>query len=125
MAKNNTRTLYIVRGLPGSGKSTLAALLTDHRYSVDDDAGPGHRSSEYMRALGDECYGRVQEAMERGHDVVSVDNCFVSYRSMDRYKDLAWTYGYRVSVVAMQNEFGSVHDVPPAAQKGMEESWEW
>ncbi len=119
-------TLNLIRGLPGSGKSTYAKSLCalhleadmyfmrDWTYQFD---------SAKIKDAHKWCQHATKLAMETGMDV-TVSNTFCTRREIQPYLDLAKTYGYKVNLVEMKNQYGSIHNVPETVLDNMKARWE-
>ena len=123
------RTLYLVRGLPGSGKTTLAHKLADQVFSADDyfyEKGKGvyHFASEELPMAHSECRRKTASAMATGSTDIAVANTFSQAWEAADYFELAKVYGYRVSVVECQSQFGNIHGVPESSMERMRDRWE-
>ena len=110
------KTLVLVRGLPGSGKSTIASYFKDFEHYENDQYfekdGVYNYKAELAGEAAKDCLDRVTQAMERGVDIV-VTNTFLTYWEYKNYYRAAQDHGYKVHKVLCQDEFGSVHNVPP------------
>ncbi len=130
--------LKLIRGLPGSGKSELAQFVCDANriagiircdmFAADDLFYDQHGEYKFDRSrLGNAhaaCQEHVLNAMVERVNVVIVHNTFTQNWEMDPYKKMAKDYGYTVSVVHMENRFGSVHGVPDDKIEAMKLRWE-
>ena len=122
-------TMYLIRGLPGSGKSTLAkklvgkdAVFENDHFFVGEDGVYRFDPTRIKAAVAD-CLSRVLNfvavakedyeigAIQRMPDI-AVANTFVKRDHMDFYVDLAYIWGYQVIEIVMQNNLGSIHNVP-------------
>lgn len=126
MTDNNT--LFIIRGLPGSAKTTLGKMLSEQTFAADDFFEEEDGSYNFDPAKLGEAHGfckiRVEQALAHKCPVVSVCNTFTQAWEAAPYFELAKKYGYRVSVIHCQNDFGNVHGVPVEAIERMKERWE-
>jgi predicted kinase len=123
-----SRALYIIRGLPGSGKTTLAKALAPHANAANDDYfyGPNgykYDSTRHFDARS-QCARRVANFMRDGHPNVAVHNTFIKHKAYAEYLELAKQFGYKVIIVSMQAQLGSVHNVPPDVMRSMAADWE-
>lgn len=123
-----SKTLYLVRGLPGSGKSTLAQRLApdatfeaDQFFVVD---GEFRFDLSKIKDAHESCFRRCREAMLSDRTEVVVSNTFARRHEMSKYQLLAEELGWRVSVIHMENHFGSTHGVPTEVLARMEDRWE-
>ena len=118
------KTLYLIRGPYGSGKTTLAMALAPGAHVENDHFYPlsngGRRSPNEASAL---CLERVETLMEKGEPTIAVSNCFIGRTSVLEYERLAQRMGYRLSVVCMQNAFGSTHAVSEGEGNYMRQTW--
>lgn len=125
-----TSVLYLIRGLPGNGKSTLAAQLTPFVFATDDyfeKIVDGNKVYDYVyeklaQAHAD-CVSRVEAAMAAGKRPIAVANTFSQPWEMDKYIELAITYGYSVFVLECQNNFENTHKVPQQTIDAMRARW--
>ena len=122
--------LYVIRGLPGSGKSSLAKeLIIDHGkvFSADDYF---ERSGQYifnpakLPEAHDECRENVRKAMESKCPKIAIHNTFSKRWEAEPYFALAKKFGYSVSVIECQSNFGNIHNVPNDKILKMIERWE-
>lgn len=120
-------TLTLIRGLPGSGKSTYAKrhfdclVLENDMWHVSD--GVYRWSEESLMESLDWVYGLARSVLGKGRDVC-IANTFTKRRFVESYRRLAEECGARFAVVRLENRFGSVHHVPAATMKSMEEHFE-
>lgn len=134
--------MYLIRGLPGSGKSYLAENLMAEELRWEDeetDVEPADRvleadqfftkngvyafDPEKLKEGHADCLKRAIQLMTEGK-VLAVANTFSQGWEMEPYLREAERYGYEVVVLTMQNDFGSVHGVPPEAVQRMRNRWE-
>lgn len=118
--------LYFIVGLPGSGKSTYANRLKDeknikHHYEADmamyeDDKYVFKRSK--LPGAHAWCYVMTEVAMKEKEDVI-VSNTSLRKKEAQPYFDLAKLYGYKVHLIRMNGNYGSVHGVPSDVYKRM------
>lgn len=121
-----SKTLYIVTGPVGSGKSTLARALTQWEYCADYwfyDAEVYRFDHTKLPEARQWCQGQVDNAMRLGKGVVCVHNTCRTGWEVEFYIALAKSHGYRVSLVEMCNDFGSVH-APREVFTRMNDTWE-
>ncbi len=120
-------TLYIIRGLPGSGKSTFAKQLVEagiaqEHFEADMFMG---EVFDYKRLpeVHQACLIHTGIALFEGKDVV-VANVFSKKEHVDVYKRLAEQFEAVVSIIHMENNGTSVHDVPVKTLEKMRAQWE-
>jgi len=122
------KTLYIIRGLPGSGKSTLAAALVGREYHEADqyfmETGSYKFDPTKLKEAHQWCHHRVSAAMQFGVAKIAVSNTFTQPWELQPYLELAAEYGYEVSIITCENDFGSTHNVPPESINKMASRWE-
>lgn len=124
------KKLYILQGIPGSGKSTyiqkLVARLAPSRYrvvSADNyfvELGGGTYAFDASK-LSDahsQCFRLFINAVQKGVDVVVVDNTNTSIGEVAPYQLGGQAYGYDVEIVRIQCDPAiaaarNVHGVPP------------
>lgn len=127
------RNLYLIRGLPGSGKTTLAYELSDvwgaSHYEADDffidDNGIYRYNKELIGAAHAHCIAMAGTAMLNNQPDIIVSNTFTTLKEMEVYFQLAKKHGYIVSVILMQSEFISTHNVPAATLEKMKGRFEY
>tara|TARA_Y100000310_G_scaffold332881_1_gene409318 strand:+ start:7765 stop:8133 length:369 start_codon:yes stop_codon:yes gene_type:complete len=119
-----------VRGLPGSGKSAVAAeLVSDcgEMYAADDYF---EKSGEYifdparLPEAHEECRNNVERAMEAKCPKIAIHNTFSKRWEAEPYFALAEKYGYSMSIIECQSNYGNVHGVPDSTVLNMIERWE-
>lgn len=117
------KTMYLLRGVSGSGKSTLAKNLAamsggwhfeNDTYHMDDSGVYRYDIANKEKAQ-DLCFSAAAEKILKGDgkDVI-VANCNTDHDAIDKYLELAKTFGYTVVSLVVENRHGnnSVHDVP-------------
>lgn len=111
-------TMTLVRGIPGSGKSTLAKDICDYTRAVHLEADMYfvHDSAylfdpKWIGAAHDWCKKAADIQLTNGHSVV-VSNTFTTIKELRPYFEIALEHGIIPSVVLLQNDYGSIHDVP-------------
>lgn len=134
-----TKTLYIVRGVPGSGKSTFAEALVHSdfliceadKYFVDREGNYNFDGSK-LKEAHEWCRDRVETYMkdsllnDQFYREIAVSNTFTREWEMQAYIDLADKYGYRVFSIIVENRHGNsnTHGVPVEAVTKMKERFE-
>lgn len=118
--------LTIIRGLPGSGKSTLAK--TYNAFHVEADMyhviGDEYRyDTKRQKDAHNWCFAMFAMAVEAGIDVV-VSNTFTRLWEFSEYIEKAKQYHYKISVIRLENDFGSIHNVPEYVVRQMETRFE-
>lgn len=126
--------LVIVRGLPGSGKTTTAIKYGEglqcnwSHYEADqyfvDAEGNYNWDRKKIREAHEWCQGMVKEDMAKGYTVI-VSNTFTTIRELEPYFDIASDYGITPTVILCQNDWGSVHDVPPDTMEAMRKRFQY
>ena len=127
--------MYLIRGLPGSGKSTLAEKLrrrfnnfypTAH-FEADQFFvglnGEYHFNGSRVADAHHWCREQTEMAMEEQRWVV-VSNTFSRIWELEQYFLLAIRFGYRVTLLTCEGNYGSVHGVPEETVRKMRERWE-
>ena len=123
------KTLYLVRGVPGSGKSTLAESICENVFAADDyfldSDGNYCYTPKLIHSAHMWCLDQTAKAMKAGKDV-AVANTFTREWEMQKYYDLAESFGYRVFSLITENRHGgyNVHGVPGEKVCKMRERFE-
>ena len=132
-------TLVLVRGLPGSGKSTIAKSFVTHPsvenikmltndfgdtwYQVKptvhleadmfytDHEGKYTFSADLLPHAHKWCSNTARIFMNAGYNVI-VSNTFTTLKEMKPYLEHAELIGMPIRVIRMENNFGSIHNVP-------------
>lgn len=130
------RNVYLIRGLPGSGKTTLAHELLEsdptglNSVHCEADAYFHTPEGEYKfdaSKLGEahtQCWMKYLNALQKGVPLVIVSNTFTTNNEMNKYVDMAEHYLYALTVIHMENNHGSIHNVPPDTIDRMARRWE-
>lgn len=125
------KKLIIIRGLPGSGKSTKAKeLLLSLENSIHFEADMFHMiNDEYMfdvNNLADAhkwCQSQTVFWLHKGSTVI-VSNTFTTMNEMKPYFEMAKKYSAEIEVIEMENNYGSIHNVPTETIDKMKSRWE-
>lgn len=133
-----TKTLFLLRGLPGSGKSTLANLLWDDfliceadKYFYGED-GTYNFDPTKLKDAHKWCQEKVETYMkdslinDQFYRQIVVSNTFTQEWEMKTYMDLAYKYQYRVVSLIVENRHGgsNIHGVPEDKLKIMKDRFE-
>ena len=116
-----TRVIYLLRGVAGAGKSTLAKTLEKalNGFNLEadqfhyDEKGYYNWKAENLPAAHRGVRQWVEYHMVRGNGPVIVSDTNVKQKDLNVYLDLANKYGYRIVSLVVENRHGndSVHDV--------------
>jgi predicted ABC-type ATPase len=123
--------LYIVRGIPGSGKSTYAKELVSMGHAVKhiesdmyfERSGKYVWSAEKLKDARFWCLRTVQTLLNQNGRVV-VSNCFLNYKAIKDFARYAKINGHAVTLVTMNTEYSSIHDVPAETIATMKDKFE-
>jgi len=120
--------LVLVRGLPGSGKSTFARKL-EYFEHVEADMFFVTKDGQYIynpdliKDAHNWCQETTFKALADGWDVV-VSNTFSRIWEMEPYFKMAKTFGMQLTVIKMEGNFETIHNVSADAIQRMRERWE-
>lgn len=130
MLQNNHNKLILIRGLPGSGKSTFAkTLINENTIHLEADMF-FTKNDQYIfdaKLLGNAhrwCQNTTNYNLKIGNNVV-VSNTFTTFKEIKYYLDIGWKYGIIPTIITMNNEFESVHDVPNETLVKMKNRFQW
>jgi D-glycero-D-manno-heptose 1,7-bisphosphate phosphatase len=127
LPKRKLHKLYLIRGISGSGKSTLAREIAGANQVAADDF-PGLYDGGYQwglqKAAHSWCQDRCEEMMREGLTPIAVHNTVCKLGYLKPYQEMAEKYGYRVSVLTTEGNYGNCHDVPPDAIEKQRKSFE-
>lgn len=133
---NNSKTLYIMRGLPGSGKSAVAeALASGNVYAADDYPGLYGDNMSFNPSLLPKAHestkNKIIEAMDKGELRIALANTNTQHWEMAPYIKEAQKRGYHVTFVHVEgtvNPTGeltsNIHGVPSEALDRMKSRFE-
>jgi len=108
--------LVICRGIPGSGKSTYAKKYFESYTHVEADMF-WEKDDEYkfditkLWLAHKWCLDKVEKCLANGENVV-VANTFTTPKEMKPYLALKEKLNIRVTVIRMETQYGSIHNVP-------------
>lgn len=124
----------LIRGLPGSGKSTLAKNIRDNQqynfnwFEADqyflDHNGDYVFDAKKLPEAHRQCLANSERALSKGYNVI-VSNTFTTKKELKPYFDIAKNMGITPQVILMQNNYGSIHDVPEATLQRMKDRFEY
>jgi predicted kinase len=132
--------LILLRGLPGAGKSTFAKTLLSlvnpcgHdqpdnmvHYEADqfftNELGEYHYEGLRIEEAHRWCMTNTESALRDGRSVV-VSNTFTRNKEMAPYVGMAKQFGAVLTVLHVQGNHGSIHDIPDAIYRRMMARWE-
>lgn len=122
------RNLILLRGHPGAGKTTFAVLIApafnfsaDQYFMVD---GEYKYDATRIKQAHDNCLLRTSVAMADNAGIIAVHNTFISNKFMQPYFDVAKAYGYQVTVLHVEGDHGTVHDVPRKTIDSMKQRYQ-
>lgn len=118
--------LYIIRGLPGAGKSTLAMrMIGDHMIYFEADMWMVDEKGKYkfdparLEYAHSMCQKAVLYNLQKDKEVI-VSNTFTRIREMQPYIDM----GFPFTVITVEGNHGSIHNVPAEKIEEMRVRWE-
>jgi predicted kinase len=120
--------LILVRGLPGSGKSTFAKtnfpsyflMEADHFFYVD---GKYCFDASKLGAAHSRCQSITLDLLKDGMNII-VCNTFTTKRELKPYFEIAKETHSNLSVITMNGNFGSIHNVPEETMVKMKNRFE-
>lgn len=126
------KELFLIRGLPGSGKSTFAKKLrgmspfamhieADMYFEQDGEYKFDPLKVHKAHSWCQEC---VKKWISWGEECIIVSNTFSRRWEMQPYIEAAEKNGYTVTIITMNGNFGSVHNVPNESIERMKNRWE-
>jgi predicted kinase len=130
MTKGN---LIIVRGIPGSGKSTFAKTLVDKAHYVHLEADmyfidPATKQYNFdINKIGfahEWCQEQTFDHLNRNWSVV-VSNTFTTIKELRPYFDIAKELNIVPTVLLVQGNFKSVHNVPEKTLQKMKARFQY
>lgn len=110
-------SLVIIRGLPGSGKTTYAKQCFPNHIHLEADMFFVNANGDYsfygsmIKNAHEWCTSTAHIFMNHQKDVI-VSNTFTTLKEMRPYLDHAKLTGHQISVIRMNTQYGSIHDVP-------------
>lgn len=125
---SNEKTAFIIRGLPGSGKSTLASRLARlyqfphieaDQFFIDQSTGKYVFDARRLSKAHDWCFSHYSAIIRSETASVVVSNTFTHFWEMESYVLEASFHDYRLVIIEMVGEYGSVHNVPEETMKKM------
>jgi hypothetical protein len=123
-------TLYILQGIAGSGKSTLAKKMIAEGKALEhieadtwmvDKIGNYSFDPKKLGYCHMMCRAEIEDCLKMGQNVIQ-SNTNLRRVDLQTYFDLAEQYGYEVTLIRLNSNFGSIHNVPPekvASMKGL------
>lgn len=127
-----TTELIIIRGIPGSGKSTLAeklATLYDARILEADQyfinhAGIYQYDSTKIKDAHKWCQENTHQTLKQNQSAI-VANTFIRKWELNPYLRMAEELNIIPTVIIMNNEFSSIHNVPSDTIARMKSQFEF
>jgi len=137
------RTVIILRGVPGSGKSTFGRNLieeakkqqlntktvsADHFFNeFGEDGGEYRFDRSKLGTAHAKCFRNFIDGMQKGSDLIVVDNTNTSSIEIAPYRQGAHAYGYDVVIKTVMADpevafERGLHGVPISAIKRMHET---
>ena len=113
-------TLYILQGIAGAGKSTLAKkMIAEGKASEywEADMWMVDRKCNYkfdpikLGHCHKQCKEVIEDAMIRKQNIIQ-SNTNLRRKDIESYLYLAEQYGYEVTLIRLNSNFGSIHNVP-------------
>ena len=134
---DSSRYLFMITGAPGAGKSTLAKRIKDGARGLIEPIADVCEADDFWYIVGNGKYAFDRSRLKYAHEWCQLKarrlmeaglNLIVSntnIRPLDRkpYFDMAKEYGYRVVFIHLENDFGSIHGVPPEIVEGMRRNY--
>ena len=110
-------SLVIIRGLPGSGKTTYAKQCFPNHIHLEADMffvdanGNYNFNVNLIKNAHEWCINSSRIFMNHQKDII-ISNTFTTLGEMRTYLDHAKLTGHQVSVIRMNTQYGSIHNVP-------------